>query len=138
MIGDLIKYSQLKPGLLVKKPDEDFDVFSVVKNKAELLLKNIFTGDELYPEAVEYVVVGKERNENILVLVMHWGCREEFPMEELEELLKERSDKRKKTYVSFPDDGSDTFMGVFTSQPVTDSEAYYVYLKSHDLLFDGE
>jgi len=138
MIGDLIKYSQLKPGLLVKKPDEDFDIFSVVKNKAEVLLKNISTGDELYPENIKYTVVGKERSENILVSIMHWGCREDFPMEDLKELLEKRSNNRRKTYVSFPDDGSDSFMAVFTCTPVTDSEAYYVYLKSHDLLFDGE
>jgi len=32
-------------------------------------------------------------------------------------------------------DGSDSYMGVFTSAPVTDDEGYYLYLACSDRLF---
>jgi len=132
---DTVRFPALKPGLLVKEDPDEYDIFLVVKDKSSILLKDICTGDEIYPGPVSYTVVGKKRSEDILVSVMCWGCREDFPMEELKDLLKERSDKRQKTYVCFPNDGSDTYMGIFTSVPVTEDEAYYLYLKSHDRLF---
>ena len=136
-MNDNITYGQLKPGLLIKNSPQDSDIFLVVKNKKEITIRNISTGDDFYPEAIEYIVVGKERNENILISMISWGCREEFPMEHLKDLLEEQSNNRRKTYVSFPDDGSDSYMAVFTSIFVTDAEAYYLFLKSHGYLFGG-
>lgn len=130
-------FSELRPGLLVKIDPEEDDLFLIVKSKDQILLKDIRTGEELYPEDIAYMIVGKKRNENIFVSAIHWGCREEFPMEDLKDLLKRRSDSRKKTYVCFPDDGSDSYFGVFTSAPVTDDEAFYLFLKSFDRLFDA-
>jgi hypothetical protein len=132
-----VKSTFLTPGLLVKKDPEEFDLFLVVKNKGQILLKDVHTGEEMYPEDISYMIVGRNRSENILVSIIHWGCREDFPMEDLKELLQKRSDCRLKTYVSFPNDGSDSFLGIFTSTPVSDDEAYYVYLKSADRLFGG-
>jgi hypothetical protein len=128
---------QLIPGLLVKKDPDEYDMFLVVKYKREVLLRNILTGEELFPEGISYEIVGKKRSDKILVSLMNWGCREEFPMEDLKDLLKGRSDCRKKTYVSFPNDGSDSYTAVFTSRPVTDSEAYYLVLQYRGDLFDG-
>jgi len=128
--------SRLKPGLLVKKYSNDSDIFAVVKGDGQVFLRDVCTGEEEDLEDKHYyIVVGKQRSEDIVVTVMIWDWKEQIPMEDLRSLLKERSNKRKKTYVSFPDDGSDSYMAVFTSRPVNDDEGYYLYLKSTDRLF---
>ena len=129
-----VSFLDLKSGMLLKESWGSLDIFLVVKDKAEVILRNISTG-EYHVENKTYCLVGKERNEKILALVLSWGCREPFPTEEFQEILRTRSDNRKKTYVCFPDDGSDSYMAVFTSISITDAEAYYLYLKSHGYLF---
>ena len=130
-----VKAGMLRPGLLVKKDPDEYNTFLVMRDRGEIFLKNICTGDDEFPENISYMIVGKKRSEDIFVRQISWGCREDFPMEDLREILKERSDQRKKTYVCFPDDGSDSYMAVFTSMQVTDDEGYYLLLACSDRLF---
>jgi hypothetical protein len=137
-MNKLIDHDDLKPGMLVKHHGYDDFIYIVIKKGREIVLKDIIEGYELYPESAKYEVVGKQRSQKVCISSFWFDCNdfEDF-MEDLKDLLKTQSNARKKTYVSFPDDGSSSYLAVFTSIPVNDNEAYYLHIKANPALYDN-